>query len=305
MRVLVDLPEGIRDVLSHAVQRLVDQSGVARAKEEQIARLRLSGGDDAGHRLLTQPLLDGLGRVDAAALQHAQEGHTGGARLDGLSGNVALWFDSRVGDARTVGDSAGLDAAAVRHRTGKHPETAAGDGRGHVVEAEAVAGVGLVAAVALHRLGVSESRERCRQLDASHLLEHGGDELFVELHDGLLVHKRQFHVDLRKLGLPIRAQVFVAKAARDLVVAVKARHHEHLLEELRGLREGVPAACAQSGWHEVVPCALRGGARQDGRLDLNKAVLVLKKAANRSHNVVPQSKVTAHLCAPEIQHAVL
>jgi hypothetical protein len=33
----VGYPEGIRDVLSHAVQRLVDQSGVARAKEEQIA----------------------------------------------------------------------------------------------------------------------------------------------------------------------------------------------------------------------------------------------------------------------------
>jgi len=41
----------------------------------------------------------------------------------------------------------------------------------------------------------------------------------------LFVHERSFDVELGKFGLTIGTQVFVAKAARDLKIALKPRHH--------------------------------------------------------------------------------
>ena len=40
-------------------------------------------------------------------------------------------------------------------------------------------------------------------------------------------------VDLREFRLAICAQIFVAKTSCDLIVTIKARHHEQLLEQLR------------------------------------------------------------------------
>ena len=54
--------------------------------------------------------------------------------------------------------------------------------------------------------------------------------------------ERHLDVDLRELGLAVGAQVLVAEAARDLEVAVEARDHQDLLEELRRLRQRVELA---------------------------------------------------------------
>ncbi len=54
-----------------------------------------------------------------------------------------------------------------------------------------------------------------------------------------LIEKRRLDVDLRELGLAIGAKVLVAEAFDDLIVAVEARHHQHLLEQLRRLRQRV------------------------------------------------------------------
>jgi hypothetical protein len=43
-------------------------------------------------------------------------------------------------------------------------------------------------------------------------------------------------------GWPVGAEVLVAVAARDLVVALHAGDHQQLLEQLGALRQGVPAA---------------------------------------------------------------
>ena len=55
--------------------------------------------------------------------------------------------------------------------------------------------------------------------------------------DLLLVEERGLDVDLRELGLAVGAQVLVAEALDDLVVAVEAGHHQQLLEQLRRLRQ--------------------------------------------------------------------
>ncbi len=52
-------------------------------------------------------------------------------------------------------------------------------------------------------------------------------------------------VNLGELGLAVGAQVLVAEALDDLVVAVVAGHHQQLLEELRRLRQGEELARVQ------------------------------------------------------------
>ena len=51
--------------------------------------------------------------------------------------------------------------------------------------------------------------------------------------DVFLRHEGGFDVDLRELGLSIKAQILVAEAARQLEVAVEPRHHEELFVNLR------------------------------------------------------------------------
>ena len=51
--------------------------------------------------------------------------------------------------------------------------------------------------------------------------------------------KLHLDVDLRELGLAVDAQILVAEALDDLEVAVEARDHVELLEELRALGERV------------------------------------------------------------------
>ena len=52
------------------------------------------------------------------------------------------------------------------------------------------------------------------------VLEHAGHEAFGNGHNLLFISKAHLKVDLRKLGLTVGAQVFVAEAAHDLEVAV-------------------------------------------------------------------------------------
>ena len=68
-----------------------------------------------------------------------------------------------------------------------------------------------------------------------HLAEDVAHHAFHELHDVFLIQERGFDVELGEFGLAVGAQVLVAKTAHDLVVALEARHHQQLLEDLRRL----------------------------------------------------------------------
>ena len=106
------------------------------------------------------------------------------------------------------------------------------------------------------------------------------------------------------LGLAVGAQVLVAEAARDLVVAVGPRDHEDLLEELRRLRQGVETVRLQAHRDEEVARALGRRLGQHRRLDLEEALLV-EVGARRLHDVVAQDQVGEHRRAPQVEVAVL
>ena len=73
--------------------------------------------------------------------------------------------------------------------------------------------------------------------DADRFLEHVTDHRFEQIADFLFRQERGFAVDLREFRLTVGAQVFVAEALDDLVVAIEVRDHQHLLEQLRRLRQ--------------------------------------------------------------------
>ena len=97
-------------------------------------------------------------------------------------------------------------------------------------------------------------------------LEHREDEV--------LGRERDLEVDLRELGLAIGAQVLVAEALRDLEVAIDARDHQDLLEDLRRLRQREELPRVHAARHQVVARPFGRRLRQDRRLDLEKALLV-------------------------------
>ena len=99
--------------------------------------------------------------------------------------------------------------------------------------------VRLVRAVARHRVRVGHPQHRSGDLVADEL-PHGGDDRLTELENVVLLDEAHLDVQLGELRLTVRAEVLVAVAAGDLVVALHAGDHQQLLEQLRALRKCVP-----------------------------------------------------------------
>src|SRR3546814_12919214 len=79
------------------------------------------------------------------------------------------------------------------------------------------------------------------------------------------------HLEVELVELARRAvgaAVLVAKAGRDLEVAVEAGDHQKLLEHLRRLRQRVELARVQAARHQVVARALGAAGGEDRRLEL-------------------------------------
>ena len=105
----------------------------------------------------------------------------------------------------------------------------------------AVASIGLVGAIGVHGLPIVHAAQRRGHLD-THAAEGVGQDLFERAHDVVLVHEGHLDIDLGELGLTVGTQVLVAETLGNLIVALDATDHEQLLQELRGLRQGVEVA---------------------------------------------------------------
>ncbi len=130
------------------------------------------------------------------------------------------------------------------------------------------------------------------------------DEAFHQRHDLVLSQERRFDVELRELGLAIRAKVLVPEAAHDLVVAVEATHHQQLLEDLRGLRQRKELAGMRAGRHEVVARAFGRRLRQHRRLDVDELVVV-EVLAHCARDRVTAAEPLLHHVAAKVDVAML
>ena len=102
----------------------------------------------------------------------------------------------------------------------------------------------------------------------------GADHRLADRDDVVLLDEAQLDVELGELRLAVGAEVLVAVAARDLVVPLHPRDHQQLLEQLRALRQRVPAARLQPRRHQEVAGALRRRPRQRRGLDLDEPPVV-------------------------------
>ena len=118
-----------------------------------------------------------------------------------------------------------------------------------------------------------------------------------------LRQERGLDVELREFGLAIGAQILIAKAAHDLIVAVEACDHQQLLEDLRRLRQREELARMRAARHEIVARALRRRLGQHRRLKIDEAVRI-EKAAHRARDAMAQAQALAHDLATQIEVAV-
>ena len=184
----------------------------------------------------------------------------------------------------------------------KDLELGVGKDVGQVDQVHAIAGIGLVGAIGVHGLPVIHAAQRRGHLD-THAAEGIGQDLFERAHDIVLVHERHLDIDLGELGLTVGAQVLVAEALGNLVVALDAADHEQLLQKLRGLRQSVEVARLDAAGNDEVAGALGRGLKQGGRLNLHE-LTVVQCLANGKGEVGAQLEVGHHLGTTEVQIAI-
>ena len=123
------------------------------------------------------------------------------------------------------------------------------------------------------------------------------------MHDVFLREEGRLDIELRKLRLPVGAQIFVAKAARDLIVTIEARHHQQLLEDLRRLWQSKEFAGMRAARHEVIPRTLRRRLGKHRRLEIDETI-VIEKLAHGPRDTVPQPQTLLHDIASQIDVAI-
>ena len=127
-------------------------------------------------------------------------------------------------------------------------------------------------------------------------------QAFHQFLDLRLIQKGGLDVELGEFRLPIGAQVLVAKAAHDLVVAVEARNHQQLLVDLRRLRQSEELSGMRAARHQVIARAFRRRLGQHGRFDVDEARLI-QIVAHRARDPMAQQQTLAHFLAAQIEVA--
>ena len=190
-----------------------------RVRAEEHCRARLSG--ERGKLGLGEELQDRRARLTVLAVDDVREA-------------LRAPLFRKLLEVGKVGPRELLRHGQAAHRggAGEHLELRAARRFGHVADLEPEAQVGLVGAVAEHRVGVGHARERRLELDADRL-PHRRDHRLHQAEDELDVRERHLDVELGQLLNTVGAEVLVAEAAGDLEVALEAGDDEQLLEDLR------------------------------------------------------------------------
>ena len=317
-RVVHGGPLGVAD--SHIVIiRIVgglEQREVHDPSESELLRIQQAFAGGELHTHGTQQQLGGLARTGG------EEDGVAFLGTDGLAQAVALLIGQVLGDGALelavfaedhVGKALGstltcpiLPSVELTTRRGgtaledhgthvrglEHAERRVLEVLGQFHQRVAEAQVRLVGAVLVHRILPRDARQRQLDLIAGGLPD-GGDDLLSHGHHIFLVHVGHLHIELSELGLTVGAEVLITVAAGELVVTLDTGDHEQLLEELRGLRQGVPGTGHQTGRHHEVAGAFRGGLDEGRGLDLGEVHVFQRVAGGLSH-VGTQLQIVLH-----------
>src|SRR5947209_6926963 len=238
-----------RDLVAQSAQRSRHDRGPARDDEQRVALLRPGARGNARDRLLAE-------RLQKRRRKLIAELHPG-ERPRAVALRELLKFVQRLTrEVRAAAHDETLDLPALLNRRGERRERRPFERGREVLQLHPEAQVWLVAAVAPERLGVGETLKRRLQLRADES-EDAGEQALDQSVNLLARGEAELNVELREFGLAVGPQVFVAEAARDLVILVEARDHANLLENLRRLRQRVEPSGVESRRHDVVARAFR------------------------------------------------
>ena len=167
-------------------------------------------------------------------LFHHQPGQSFSPKILDKIGQVIDLF------AAVVTQSFGVDPfhqAGRGYCFGKDLKLTLGHQLAEVGQFQPKADVGIIPAKAIHRLLVTQTRERClHHCQVGAVLHHADHQPLHNIHHIVPVDKTHFHVQLGKFRLAIAALVLITEAAGNLKVAVITGDHNQLLQLLRTLR---------------------------------------------------------------------
>ena len=146
--------------------------------------------------------------------------------------------------------------------------------------------------------------EGAGEVEAANVLPQGHHQSLDDVLHVLLDDEAHLDVDLRELGLAVEPEIFVAEAAHDLEVAVHARHHEQLLEDLRRLGERVELTGVEPRGDEEVAGAAGRVLHHERGFDLGEPVGG-QVAARRLVDGRPNEEVLLQGGAAQVEVAVL
>ena len=193
-------------------------------------------------------------------------------------------------------------APARGGRGRKHFEIDIGHGVSQLGEGEFDAQIGFVRAVQVHGLGVGHDGELA-QIHIHGVFKDGANHALEQAADFFFAKEGSFNINLGKFWLAVGTQIFVAEAFGDLVVAVVASNHQHLLVDLGRLGQGEEMPVVYAAGHEVVARAFGGGFAQHGGFNVDKAIGI-EEFANFHRHFVAQHEVALHIRAAQVKHAV-
>ena len=202
-----------------------------------------------------------------------------------------------------TGERTRCDEVAHPRRAGEHTEGRIARDLRRVLDLEPEADIRLVVAVPEHRVRIREPRKWARGRRPPDRLERCHHDSLEHLEHVLARRERELQVELAKLELPVGAEILVAPAGRDLVVAVDAADHEQLLEQLRRLREREEAPGLQAHRQEEIARALGRSQRHARRPHVDEPLL-LHRRSDRADDVRRQAEVPLHPLPAQIEVAV-
>ena len=293
----------VADLRAQRADGVVDDLFAIGTEEEDVTVLRAAALDDRLQRIGRQELDDRALQAFVVQLRHVVDLDPGQTlrAVDGDEGGVVVDFLARELGATRY---AQRDDAAILQvgRTAEDLEVDRLHDVGQLGEFELDAQIGFVAAVLAHRFGIRDARE-IGQIDAETLLPQVFDQPLHHVLHVVLGHERGFDVDLRELGLAVGAQILVAEALDDLVVAIETGHHQELLEQLRRLRQRVELAVVDARGHQELARTLGSALVQERCFDIDEAALVQILARGGRHPGA-QHKVPGHLRTAQVEIAV-
>ena len=296
---VLDQAQVLAELHPERPERIVDDLRCIRAEEDEIA---VPGGGslhDSLQRIVGQELDDGrlqpaptrgeVVHLDVGEALRTMGRHEPGVVVDGRAGQPARARRLERGHpaARIVGRPREDLELRVRHQIAD------------LHQLQGVAQIGPIGAEARRRLFVGHAGERVRQRHAQHPVEDVAHQRLHPPGNALEIEERGLDVELGELRLPIRAQILVAEAAHDLVVAFEPRHHQELLEDLGRLRQCEEAAGVGAARDEVVARAFRRRSREHRGLDVDEAFGV-QELPHRTGDARPRLDAREHLRTAQI-----